>query len=293
MEKAVRFYSETVPMAGVLFLPEGLTTGEKRPGVVMCHGFTAVKEVLFPEIARRMATLGYVTLTFDYRFLGASGGEPRRQIIPMRQIEDIRNAVTFLQNQVAVDPERIGLLGVSLGGANVSYAAGVEERVKATVSVCGIGDCGRWIRDACHFWEWKALLQRLAEDRRERVLTGKLQYVDAKDLVPEPETTTVLFAQLLQQYPQWSREITLASGEALIAYRPELVVEKISPRAIMWLHGDADERVSMEESVAMFKSAHEPKKLVILSGLGHSDIISGPGLDQSLPHIKEWFAKYL
>ena len=259
----------------------------------MCHGFTAVKEVLLPEVARRLANLGYVVLTFDYRFLGESGGEPRRQIMPMRQIEDIRNAVTFLQHQPEVFPERIGLFGVSLGGANVSYAAGVEERVKATVSVCGIGDCGRWIRDACHFWEWKALLQRLAEDRRERVLNGHLQYVHAKDIVPEPESTTKLFEQILHQYPQWSREITLASGEALIAYRPESVVAQIAPRAIMWLHGDADERVSMEESMSMYKKAGDPKKLVILPGLGHSDIIAGPGLEQSLPHIKEWFATYL
>jgi len=293
MEKPVRFYSETVPMAGVLFLPDNLAKGEKRPGIVLCHGFTAVKEVLLPEIARRLAKFGYVALTFDYHFLGESGGEPRRQIIPMLQIEDIRNAVTFLQHQPEVHPERLGLLGVSLGGANVSYAAGVEERVKATVSVCGIGDCGRWIRDACHFWEWKALLQRLAEDRHERVLTGRLQYVQAKDIVPEPESTTKLFGEILRQYPQWSREITLASGEALIAYRPESVVQQVSPRAIMWLHGDADERVSMEESIAMCKRAAEPKKLVILPGLGHSDIIAGPGLEQSMPHIREWFASYL
>jgi uncharacterized protein len=293
MEKAIRFYSEAVPMAGVLFLPDHLSPGEKRPGIVMCHGFTAVKEVLLPEVARRLSKLGYGVLTFDYRFLGESGGEPRRQIMPMRQIEDIRNAVTFLQHQPEVIPERIGLFGVSLGGANVSYAAGVEERVKATVSVCGIGDCGRWIRDACHFWEWKALLQRLAEDRRERVLNGHLQYVHAKDIVPEPESTTQLFEQILHQYPQWSREITLASGEALIAYQPESVVAQVAPRAILWLHGDADERVSMEESMAMYKKAGDPKKLVILPGLGHSDIISGPGLEQSLPHIKEWFATYL
>ncbi|MGE0826525.1 MAG: alpha/beta hydrolase [Candidatus Binatia bacterium] len=293
MEREVRFYSEALPMVGVLFLPENSLPGERRPGIVLCHGFTAVKEVLLPEVARRLAQVGYVALTFDYRFLGGSGGEPRRQIIPMRQIEDIRNAVTFLQAQREVDPERIGLLGVSLGGANVSYAAGVEEQVKATVSVCGIGDCGRWIRDACHFWEWRALLARLAEDRRERVVSGRLAYVHAKDIVPEPESTTHLFTEILHQYPQWSREITLSSGEALIAYRPESVVHQISPRAILWLHGDSDERVSMEESLSMYKKAQEPKKLIILPGLGHSDIISGPGLDQSFPHIQEWFATRL
>lgn len=297
MERSVQFYSESVPIAGVLFLPDNLpdklASETKKPGIVMCHGFTAVKEVLLPDIAQRLSQAGYVVLTFDYRFLGESGGEPRRQIIPMRQIEDIRNAVTFLQQQAEVDPERIGLLGVSLGGANVSYAAGVEERVKATVSVCGIGDCGRWTRDACHFWEWKALLQRLEENRCERVITGREQYVQANEIVPEPESTTALFSQILDQYPQWSREITLTSGEALIAYRPESVVHQISPRAILWLHGDADERVSMEESQSMYAKAGEPKKTVILPGLGHSDVISGPGLDQSLPHIKEWFETYL
>jgi hypothetical protein len=280
-------------MAGVLFLPDHLPRGEKRPGIVLCHGFTAVKEVLLPEIARRLAQFGYIALTFDYRFLGESGGEPRRQIIPMLQIQDIRHAVTFLQHQPEVHAERLGLFGVSLGGANVSYAAGVEDRVKATISVCGIGDCGRWIRDACHFWEWRALLQRLEEDRRERVLTGRVQYVPAKDIVPEPESTTALFDQILRQYPQWSREITLASGEALIAYKPESVVHQISPRAIMWVHGDADERVSMEESLSMHHKAGSPKKIVILPGLGHSDIISGPGLEQSLPQIKAWFAEHL
>ena len=293
MEKPVQFHSECTTMAGMLFVPDNLASGEKRPGVVLCHGFTAVKEVLLPDIARRLAQSGYVALTFDYRFLGASGGEPRRQILPMRQIEDIRNAITFLQYQPEVLSDRIGLLGVSLGGANVSYAAGVEERVKATVSVCGIGDCGRWIRDACHFWEWRALQLRLAEDRRQRVLTGRLQYVHAKEIVPEPESTTQLFEQILHQYPQWSREITLASGEALIAYRPESVVRSISPRAIMWLHGDADERVSMEESASMYEKAGEPKKLLILPGLGHSDIISGPGLEQSFPSVQVWFAEHL
>ena len=44
MEKPVRFYSETVPMAGVLFLPDGLTRAERRPGIVLCHGFTVVVE---------------------------------------------------------------------------------------------------------------------------------------------------------------------------------------------------------------------------------------------------------
>jgi len=42
MEKPVRFYSEAVPIAGVLYIPDTLSRGETRPGLVLCHGFTAV-----------------------------------------------------------------------------------------------------------------------------------------------------------------------------------------------------------------------------------------------------------
>ena len=87
MEKTVQFYSENIPVAGLMFVPDDLSPGETRPGIVMCHGFTAVKELILPEIARHLVGLGYVVLTFDYRFLGASGGEPRRQISPLQQIE--------------------------------------------------------------------------------------------------------------------------------------------------------------------------------------------------------------
>ena len=134
---------------------------------------------------------------------------------------------------------------------------------------------------------------RLKDDQERRVLTGEIEYVQANEIVPEPESTTQLFGQILDQYPQWSREITLSSGLPMIAYRPESVVANISPRAILWLHGDADERVSMEESQSMYAKANEPKKIVILPGLGHSDILTGPGLEQSLPHIKAWYEQYL
>ena len=37
-------------MAGVLFVPDDLSAGQTRPGIVMCHGFTAVKEVMLPRL---------------------------------------------------------------------------------------------------------------------------------------------------------------------------------------------------------------------------------------------------
>ena len=46
MEKrTVKFYSEGVRLEGDLYLPSGLKAGERRPGVVLCHGFTGAARV--------------------------------------------------------------------------------------------------------------------------------------------------------------------------------------------------------------------------------------------------------
>ena len=74
MERAVRFNSDGVQIAGVLFDPEA-AADSSCPGVVLCQGMIGVKEYFwFPTIARRLAELGYVALIWDYRGVGESGG---------------------------------------------------------------------------------------------------------------------------------------------------------------------------------------------------------------------------
>ena len=200
-----------------------------------------------------------MVLTFDYRFLGASGGEPRRQIIPLRQIEDIRNAVTFLQLQPEVDPERLGLFGVSLGGANVRRPASKRgSRPRSVCAALATADAGFEMPATsgsgglcCNAWRPTGRGASSAESWN--------TYRPMR-LCPNRRVRPPLFGQILDQYPQWSREISLSSGLPMIAYRPESVVADIAPRAILWLHGDADERVSMEESQSMYAKAGEPKK---------------------------------
>ena len=45
MAKPVSFYSEGVRLAGDLFLPDDLRPGEKRAGIVLCHGYTGVRNL--------------------------------------------------------------------------------------------------------------------------------------------------------------------------------------------------------------------------------------------------------
>lgn len=85
MRKPVTFYSEGVKLDGDLFLPDGIKPDEIRAGIVLCHGYTGVKDLYLPDNARVLNEAGYVVLTFDYKGWGKSEGpqplgadEPRR-----------------------------------------------------------------------------------------------------------------------------------------------------------------------------------------------------------------------
>ena len=52
----------------------------------------------------------------------------------VREIEDFRAAISFLQGEPGIDPDRIGVWGSSAGGAVVASVAALDARVKAVVT---------------------------------------------------------------------------------------------------------------------------------------------------------------
>lgn len=162
MKNEVTIWSEGTRMAGDLFIPDDLRSGEKRPGILLCHGWGGPKSHLSSTYAPWFCNAGFVCLTFDYRGWFESDariatfdkqgspdkqgllvvrGRPIREIVdPLDQNRDINNALDFLLGEPAVDPMRIGLWGSSFGGGHVLFVAGHDPRIKAVVSqVPGMG----------------------------------------------------------------------------------------------------------------------------------------------------------
>lgn len=132
--KDVTFASQGLKCGAWYYVPSGLKEGEKRPAIVMAHGFTAVKEMYLDNFASKFANAGFVVMVFDYRYFGASEGEPRSQLFYYQQHEDYRNAITWTSMQKEVDPERIGIWGTSYSGGHVMVIGAFDKRVKAVVS---------------------------------------------------------------------------------------------------------------------------------------------------------------
>ncbi|NEW41105.1 alpha/beta hydrolase [Nocardia cyriacigeorgica] len=106
-----------------------------RPCVVLCTGFGGTKDTPSIEAAARaFASSRYVSVTFDYRNFGASGGEPRQLVDIAGQIADIHAAIALARALDDVDPDRVALWGTSLGGGHVVTAAAADPQVAAVVA---------------------------------------------------------------------------------------------------------------------------------------------------------------
>jgi uncharacterized protein len=82
--------------------------------------------------ARMLARHGYGVLVFDRRGEGESDGEPN--IFGWGGDRDVKAAIDFLQTRPDVDPDRIGGIGLSVGGEMMLEAAAEDDRLNAIVS---------------------------------------------------------------------------------------------------------------------------------------------------------------
>jgi len=108
--------------------------------VVMGGGVTLTRKDGIPDYAERFSAAGLVVLAFDYRHWGDSGGEPRRWVSLRRQLADWRAAVDYARTLDDVNPERIAVWGMSLGGGLALMTAAADSRIAATVALVPMAD---------------------------------------------------------------------------------------------------------------------------------------------------------
>jgi len=292
MAKSITFYSEGVKLDGDLFLPSDLKPGEKRAGVVLCHGYTGVKDLYLPDNAKVLNDAGYVVLTFDYKGWGKSEGT-RSRLAPHSRVADVQAAITFLGLQAEVEKSRIGIYGTSYGCATVVWVAAIDERVKCTVGVVGMGHGGRWMRSVRRPDEWHDLLARSEKDRESRVLTGKSEYVSREAVLLPDRQSAELAAIARAKNPNAVGTIPLEYIDETLTFHPEWVVDKIAPRPLLLIAAGDDRLVPPEDCQSLFDKAKEPKRLAVIPGVGHYEVYAKPAFDHVMRETVAWFHTHL
>lgn len=147
-------------LRGALHLPQSTPA----PAIVLCHGFSGTRSEFgytFVRLANRLAAQGVAVYRFDF----AGGGESDGDFADLTVSDQVSQTLAVLEavgRHPGVDPDRLSLLGMSMGGLTASLAAaqrpvrsltlwapaamavdaGVTERRRAAVAEHGYDEFG-------------------------------------------------------------------------------------------------------------------------------------------------------
>jgi len=210
----------------------------------------------------------------------------------MAEVEDARNSITFLQQQPQVDETSIGILGTSFGGAIAIYAAALDERIKCVGTNVSVGNGAKWLRSLRNNREWRTLLEEVDEDRKRQVLTGNSRMVSLTYILPD-EASKARREELLKRDPTACSELPLETIQAVIEFKPEEVVHRISPRPLLFTVAGRDILTPVEFTRELHDRAGEPKRFVVIPGAEHYETYSPPYVQRIIDEHYRWFEQYL
>lgn len=284
MSERVTIMSEGLKLVGVFYTPKDYKPGEKRPAVLVLHGFGGNKEGEQGAWARKtLVEWGYVCLQIDFRGCGESEGMPGH-IVPQEEVIDAKNALTFLEGRPEVDANRIAICGSSLGAAVGIVTTGSDPRVKALISQGGWGSGPRKsMQQHPPTEQWNKFLNMMIEGVRHREKTGEPLMVSRFEIVPVPEKLRPL---LRDGHMQFTAETALG----IFLFHPEDMIAAISPRPILLLHAVRDSVTPSAESIKLFEKAKSPVELHMIDGADHFMFAeSNPRVTNI---VKDWLDKY-
>lgn len=282
-----------VTIGAWLFLPDG---PGPHPAITMAHGYAGTRHHGLERFARAFAEAGFVVLLHDHRNFGASGGQPRGDVDPWRQIADWRRAISYLESRPEVDAARIGLWGTSYAGGHAIVLGATDRRLRCIVAqVPTISGYEQGLRrippDAV-----AALEEALADDERAQ-LRGepprRQAIVSADPAIPAAYRSRESIDFYLQPIPEgiWENAVTVRSTRAARMYEPGAWVSRVSPTPLMMIVAKEDRVTLTDLELAAYERALEPKQLVLVPG-GHFDPYLGQ-FELASRAATEWFRKHL
>ncbi|MBM3814970.1 MAG: alpha/beta fold hydrolase [Acidimicrobiia bacterium] len=186
--------NDSVP--AYLFIPHSKPS--PLPAIVCLHQTTKLGKGepagLGPKLnlhyAKELAQRGYITLAPDYPGCGDNRTDPYAlgyASATMKGIVNHKQAVDLLQSMPEVDPDRIGVIGHSLGGHNALFLTTFEQRIKAAVTSCGFTSFAKYYGGRLDGWSHKGYMPRIAELFHKSPLHLPFDFTDVfRAIAPRP-----------------------------------------------------------------------------------------------------------
>ena len=182
----IRIYTVTFPspvvtpyavnntVTGYLFLPPG---DAPHPAMLVLHEWLPIKLTdefqLCTGIARNHIAAFLMVEPYSFmrrprpRLAGAellSGNVPRMKAALRQTIIDSRRCLDYLSRRPDIDPARMGVAGISLGGVLAPLVAGIDRRARVLLTFVGGADVGGEIWENPMFHGFRPELSREGYD---------------------------------------------------------------------------------------------------------------------------------
>ncbi|NBA98249.1 alpha/beta hydrolase [Pseudomonas sp. R5(2019)] len=286
-----------------VYTPANYDAAKKYPVVVVAHPNGGVKEQVAGLYAQRLADQGYITITADAAYQGASAGEPRNVDKPAHRIEDIHGMADFITGYPGVDSARLGLLGICGGGGYSLAAAQTDKRFQsiATLSMFNSGLVRRNGYQDSQVATIQDRLQQASAARAQEAAGGEIRYTGDARLTDEQITKLPfeLYRQGFEYYgkthahPNSTFRYTLSSLLDLMSFDATDRIELIEKPLLMIAGSKADSLYMSEQAFARATGAND-KQLFKIDGASHIDTYWVPAyVDIAMDQLTAFYARTL
>jgi fermentation-respiration switch protein FrsA (DUF1100 family) len=246
----VTFPARDGKQIGGWFVPGRDPHAAPWPCILLVYGYGSCKEEM-AGYAQMLHEGGFASLMFDMRGSGLRRGEP--VTLGYKERWDVMDAVRYLLTRADVDPERIGALGVSMGGATALLAAAEEPRIRALVTDSAYANLTDMIKPGI------------------RAFIGPF----AMPLAP-----------LIVRYAE-----TLL-GVRADEVRPDQAAARLGDRPMLVIHGADDGLTDPASANRIYEAASGPVELWVVPGCQHA-CAPVAAADEYKRRINDFFSRWL
>jgi uncharacterized protein len=285
-----------VRLAGHLRLPP--STVEPVAGLVFTGPFTGVKEQVVGHYAEALTARGFATLSFDHRNFGASSGTVRQHEDSAGKLDDLRMATSFLAEHHLVDADRLGCVGICLGGGYALRHSAFDPRIRAVALVAAAFNDPRAMQSGMGADNYRRTMLELARVHQRQVATGVVDYLPAVSVEGEAampgEEPFAYYSTDRSASEGWVNQVTRLSIRELLTFDAVIGAEFLGSTPALIVHGRRDEFCSPEAAQSLHERLGDASDLIWLDTTNHIDLYDQPRyVDPAVEHVAAWFDEHL
>jgi dipeptidyl aminopeptidase/acylaminoacyl peptidase len=195
----------------------------KYPVMIILHGFAEDKHHdLAADLANNLVHYGFLTLRFDFHGHGDSEGEFEEHTI-QQQVDDVFAALDFVSTLPYADKDRISVFGTDIGGNIALLAAAKDARIRCVIAQGARSHFEHHLRSWFQPHEFSELMTKGVHDHVEfKIRKEYVRSTRMQDIIEELKKVYV---------------------------------------PVLFVHGNADFRVPIEETRQLFLAANQPKAM--------------------------------